>query len=172
MRCFDCPLQDLLDSVMLEPEACILASCAELLLYCILMHKIIAVYCWQKEEIDTVVISRQSASGESTSYKCIIMKMPSYIYSYIYTQYHMIIVGSQLIIATLSVTWQMKNLMFTTKHNSEIVFCGWACVLECPNPISRSLAFQPAILLHHAVYIHIALSMLSRSTPYLVIIYI
>ena len=31
---------------MLEPEACILASCAELLLYCILMHKIIAVYCW------------------------------------------------------------------------------------------------------------------------------
>ena len=165
MRCFDCPLQDLLDSAMLEPEACILASCAELLLYCILMHKIIAVYCWQKQEIDTdVVISRQSASGESTSYKVHYNEDTQlYIYIYMYTQYHMIIVGSQLVIATLSVTWQMKNLMFTTKRNSEIVICGWACVLECPNPISRSLAFQPAILLHHAVYIHIALSMLSRS---------
>ena len=51
MRCFNCPLYDLLDSVMLEPEACILASCAELLLYCILMHKIIAVTVGRKKRL-------------------------------------------------------------------------------------------------------------------------
>ena len=43
----------------------------------------------------------------------------------------------------------MKNSMFTAKSDSEIAICGWGvCVLQCPNPISWSSAFQPTILLH------------------------